>query len=116
YVLHAPPDSIDITRFERHATAGRGALADGYASRAAAELNDALALWRGDALRLSTIEDRIDAELMLGHHGLLVGEVESLLARHPLRERLWGALMLALYRAGRQVDAVRAYQRAREVL
>ena len=104
-------------------------------SRAAAELGEALALWRGDALadcrgggwaaaeavrldelRLSTVEDRIDADLMLGHHGVLVGELESLVARHPLRERLWAALMLALYRAGRQADAVRAYQRARDVL
>ena len=53
---------------------------------------------------------------MLGQHGVLVGELESLVARHPLRERLWAALMLALYRAGRQADALRAYQRARDVL
>ena len=53
---------------------------------------------------------------MLGRHGVLVGELESLVARHPLRERLWAALMLALYRSGRQADAVRAYQRARDVL
>ena len=104
-------------------------------SSAAAELGEALGLWRGDALadcrgggwaaaealrldelRLSTVEDRIDADLMLGQHGVLVGELESLVARHPLRERLWGALMLALYRAGRQAEAVRAYQRARDVL
>ena len=104
-------------------------------TRATAELGEALALWRGDALadcrgggwaaaeavrldelRLSTVEDRIDADLMLGQHGVLVGELESLVARHPLRERLWAALMLALYRAGRQADAVRAYQRARDVL
>ena len=96
---------------------------------------EALGLWRGDALadcrgggwaaaqalrldelRLSTVEDRIDADLMLGQHGVLVGELESLVARHPLRERLWAALMVALYRAGRQADAVRAYQRARDVL
>ena len=134
-MLLVPADSIDVTGFERHATAGRGALVDGDASRAAAELGEALGLWRGDALadcrgggwagpeavrldelRLSTVEDRIDADLMLGHHGVLVGELESLVARHPLRERLWGALMLALYRAGRQADAVRAYQRARDVL
>ena len=112
-----------------------GARRDGDASRASAELGEALGLWRGDALadcrgggwaaaeavrldelRLSTVEDRIDADLMLGHHGVLVGELESLVARHPLRERLWAALMLALYRAGRQADAVRAYQRARDVL
>ena len=135
YVLCVSADSIDVVGFERHATAGRGALVDGDASRAKAELDEALGLWRGDALadcrdggwagtealrldelRISTVEDRIDADLMLGHHGVLVGEIESLVARHPLRERLWGALMLALYRAGRQADAVRAYQRARDVL
>ena len=114
---------------------GVRALVDGDAMRASAELGEALRLWRGDALadcrgggwaaaeavrldelRLSTVEDRIEADLMLGHHGVLVGELESLVARHPLRERLWAALMLALYRAGRQADAVRAYQRARDVL
>ena len=135
YVLSVPAGSIDVTGFERHATAGRGALADGDASRAAAELGEALGLWRGDALadcrsggwaatqalrldelRLSTVEDRIDADLMLGRHAVLAGELESLLARHPLRERLWAALMVALYRAGRQAEAVRAYQRARDVL
>ena len=90
-------------------TAGRAALADGDATRAATELSEALRLWRGDALadcrgggwaaaqalwlddlRLSTVEDRIDADLMLAQHGVLVGELESLVARHPLRERLWG--------------------------
>ena len=53
---------------------------------------------------------------MLGQHAVLVGELESLVARHPLRERLWAALMMALYRSGRQAEAVRAYQRARDVL
>jgi hypothetical protein len=71
---------------------------------------------RLDELRLSTVEDRIDADLSLGHHGALVGELESLVAQHPLRERLWASLMLALYRAGRQADSLRAYQRARDLL
>ncbi len=71
---------------------------------------------RLDELRLSTVEDRIDADLMLGQHAVLAGELESLLARHPLRERFWAALMIALYRSGRQAEAVRAYQRARDVL
>ena len=71
---------------------------------------------RLDELRLSTVEDRIDADLMLGQHAVLAGELESLVARHPLRERLWAALMIALYRSGRQAEAVRAYQRARDVL
>ena len=124
-----------MTGFERHATAGHGALVDGDASTATWELGEALRLWRGDALadcrdggwagpealrldelRLATIEDRIDADLMLGRHGALVGELEALVARHPLRERLWAELMVALYRAGRQADALRAYQRARVVL
>ena len=135
YVLCVLPESIDVTGFEWHATVGRNALAEGDASSAAAELGEALGLWRGDALadcrsggwaaaqalrldelRLSTVEDRIDADLMLGQHAVLAGELESLLARHPLRERLWAALMIALYRAGRQAEAVRAYQRARDVL
>ena len=126
YVLSVPADAIDVAGFERHAAAGRGALARGDAMRATAELGEALGLWRGDALadcrgggwaaseavrldelRLSTVEDRIDADLMLGRHGVLVSELESLVARHPLRERLWAALMLALYRSGRQADAVR---------
>ena len=135
YLLSVVPESIDVTGFERHATAGRNALAEGDASSAEAELREALGLWRGDALadcrsggwaaaqalrldelRLSTVEDRIDADLMLGQHAVLAGELESLLARHPLRERFWAALMIALYRSGRQAEAVRAYQRARDVL
>jgi DNA-binding SARP family transcriptional activator len=124
YVLCIPADSIDLTAFESHATAGRAALADGDASRATTELGVALGLWRGDALadcrdggwaaahavrldelRLSTVEDRIDADLMLGHHGVLVGELESLVARHPLRERLWGRVDAGVVPAGRQADA-----------
>lgn len=135
YVLCIPADAIDVSGFEHLATTGRRALVAGEAPRAAADLGRALGMWRGDALadcrdggwaeteavrlderRLTAVEDRIDADLMLGHHGVLVGELESLVARHPLRERLWSALMLALYRAGRQADAVRAYQRARDVL
>ncbi len=135
YLLRVPVDSIDVTGFERHATAGRSALADGDATGATAALGEALDLWRGEALadcrsggwaaaqalrldelRLSTVEDRIDADLMLGQHGVLAAELESLVARHPMRERLWAALMVALYRSGRQAEAVRAYQRARDVL
>ncbi len=117
-----------LLRAEKRSSAGDAALA-------MAELNDALGLWRGDALvdcraggwasaeahrlddlRLSTVEDRIDAGLMLGQHGAAVGELESLLTQHPYRERLWASLMLALYRSGRQADSVRAFQRAREML
>ena len=98
-------------------------------------LRDALALWRGAALvdfaddafarpvitrleesRLTAIEDRVDADLLLGRHSELIGELEALVQEYPLRERLWAQLMTALYRAGRQADALRAYQRARTVL
>jgi DNA-binding SARP family transcriptional activator len=135
YVLCVPADAIDVTRFEHFSTSGRQALVAGDPSRAAADLGEALRLWRGEALadcrgggwaeteavrleerRLTTVEDRVDADLMLGHQGVLVSELESLVASHPLRERLWGSLMLALYRTGRQADAVRAYQRARAML
>ena len=135
YILGVPSESIDVASFENHASVGRQALADGDASRATAELAAGLNLWRGNALadcrsggwaaaealrldelRLATVEDRIEADLLLGRHRLLVGELESLVARHPLRERLWAALMVALYRADRQADALRAYQRARDVL
>jgi tetratricopeptide (TPR) repeat protein len=97
----------------------------------AARLREALACWRGPALvefpsepfaqheigrleeeRLSAVEDRIDAELALGLHADLVAELEGLVERHPLRERLWGQLMLAFYRSGRQADAVSTYRRA----
>ena len=110
YVLSVPADAIDVADFERHSAAGRGALALADPLRATTELGEALALWRGDALsdccgggwaeseavrldelRRSTLEDRIDADLMLGRHGVLVSELESLVARHPLRERLWAA-------------------------
>jgi DNA-binding SARP family transcriptional activator len=134
YVL-VSPGSIDAVGFEREVAAGRRSLVDGDATAATAALTAALALWRGDALldcrsggwaaaeairldelRLSTVEDRVDADLMLGQHVVLVAELEALVVRYPLRERLWAALMLALYRAGRQPDALRAYQRARAVL
>jgi DNA-binding SARP family transcriptional activator/predicted ATPase len=135
YVLNVPPDVVDVTMFGQRAEAGRCALAAGDPQQAIIALEEALGLWRGDALvdcrgggwadteavrldelRWSTVEDRIDAKLALGRHGVLVGELESLVGRHPFRERLWAALMVALYRSGRQADALRAYQRARAVL
>src|SRR5439155_15149560 len=98
-------------------------------------LRDALALWRGppladlsfetfaqneirrlEELRLDALENRIDADLELGGAGDLVGELESLVAQFPLRERLRGQLMLALYRAGRQADALQVYHETRRVL
>lgn len=117
YVLHA--EETDARRFEALAAEGREALAAGRAGRAARVLTEALALWRGAAyaevadepwaraeagrlagLRLSAVEDRIEAELTLGHHAALVPELELLVSREPTRERLAGQLMLALYRSG----------------
>ncbi|MCU1430669.1 MAG: ATPase [Actinomycetia bacterium] len=135
YLLRVEPDRIDAVRFERLANAGHDALVAGDPGQASHELSGALALWRGDALadcrgaeplqaeavrleelRMNALEDRIAADLALGSHAALVAEVESLLAAHPLREALWHALVLALYRSGRQGDALAAYQRARKTL
>jgi predicted ATPase/DNA-binding SARP family transcriptional activator len=121
YVLRVAPEQLDAARFRRLAADGRSA--------------EALALWRGPALadfvyeswaqgeaarleeeRLACVEQRIDADLEAGRHAELVGELEALVAEHPLRERLRGQLMLALYRAGRQADALEVYQRARATL
>jgi DNA-binding SARP family transcriptional activator len=135
YVLHVAPDELDALRFERLLAEGRKALAAGRAELAAATLRDALALWRGPALadvayepwaqadiarleelRRVALEERIDADLTLGRHAELVGELEALVTVEPLRERLRGQLMLALYRSGRQADALAAYRAAREAL
>ncbi len=135
YVLRVEPDAFDLHRFERLVEEGRNLLARSLAADASARLRGALSLWRGPALadftyesfaqaaiarleeiRLSAVELRIDADLALGRHDELVGELESLVAEHPLRERLRGDLMTALYRSGRQADALDAYQDARRAL
>jgi DNA-binding SARP family transcriptional activator len=135
YVLSAAPGAIDVERFQQLAHEGRTQLATGDAVGARDRLAEALGLWRGRALaefvyepwaeteserleeqRLAALEDRLDAELGLGRDADLVGELESLVAAHPLRERLRGQLMLALYRAGRQAEALTAYQEARRAL
>jgi len=130
YRLAVERDAVDAFEFARLAQAGRSALTIGDAAGAAETLGSALALWHGavpadlpqaetirlDELRLTALEDRIDAELALGRHGQLVGELERLVAEQPLRERLRGQLMLALYRSGRQADALAVYQRARKTL
>ncbi len=135
YALDLPRDALDAARFDRLSAEGRAALHAGDAEAAATLLRDALDLWRGAALvdfaddafarpvitrleesRFTAIEDRVDADLLLGRHAELIGELEALVQEHPLRERLWAQLMTALYRAGRQADALRAYQRARTVL
>ena len=110
-------------------------LSQGQADAAASLLREALGLWRGGAfeefldtdvgaaesdrlaeLRLAALEDRVEADLRLGRHRELVAELEGLVREQPLRERLWAQLLLALYRSGRQADALLAYQRARSVL
>lgn len=134
YVLAIDTDDVDAAHFERLSRAGHATLRDAPAD-AAATLRTALALWRGDAfadvtyepfaqaeivrlgeLRLAALEDRIDADLALGEHAAVCGELAELVAVHPLRERLWGQLMTALYRCGRQADALDAYARLRALL
>jgi predicted ATPase/DNA-binding SARP family transcriptional activator len=135
YLLHVEPGELDLDRCERLADQGREALATDDPRRAAERLREALALWRGppladfafesfaqseisrlDELRLALLEDRIEADLACGRHADLVGELEALVAEHPLRERLRRQLVLALYRGGRQADALEAYRNARVVL
>ena len=135
YSLQVEPDQLDAERFEHLVGEAASALGRRAYVEASELLVEALALWRGPALvdvqyesfaqaeitrleelRLAAIEGRIEAELGLGHHDQVVGELEALVAENPLRERLRGQLMLALYRAGRQADALEAYQEARRVL
>lgn len=135
YAVDAQADDIDACVFERLARDGREALARGAAGLAQERLRAALALWRGDALsgvaddgalaaealrleelRLACLADRIDADLELGRHRDVVPELQALVAAEPLRERLRRQLILALYRDGRQSDALAAYQDARRVL
>jgi predicted ATPase/DNA-binding SARP family transcriptional activator len=134
YVLRVADDGLDIARFERLAAQGRDSLPDDP-EVAAALLTDALGMWRGPALadfvfepfaqaeaarleelRLAALEWRIEADLALGRHAELVPELQSAVAADPLRERLAGQLMLALYRSGRQADASRVYDATRAVL
>jgi predicted ATPase/DNA-binding SARP family transcriptional activator len=126
YVLEVPDDLLDAARFERRLAAGQALLdTDPYA--ALDHIEAALGEWRGaafaefadaewiqpeairlDELRVVATEARIDAELRIGHHERVVGELEALLVDHPLRERFAAQLMLALYRAGRQAEALRS--------
>jgi DNA-binding SARP family transcriptional activator len=134
YALEIEPEALDVARFQRLHRDGRAALAAGRAARASTRLREALALWRGPALaefgepfaaiesmrleelRLACLEDRIDADLALGGHAVLVAELEALVAEHPLRERLRGRLVLALYRSGRQADALARCRELRRML
>ena len=134
YSLHAEPDEIDVARFEAIVKDAEAVLASDPAAALAA-LDGCLALWRGDALadladepslrgdiarleelRLAAADLRISTKLQLGLHSAVIPELEVLTARYPLRERFWAQLMTALYRAGRQAEALDAYRRAREVL
>ena len=131
YMLRVDAEQLDLTRFER--LIGEADVAP--PSVAASKLREALALWRGppladlafesfvqpaiarlEELRLVAIEKRIDADLALGRHAEVVAELEALAAKHPLRERMRAQLMLALYRCGRQADALAVYQSARREL
>jgi DNA-binding SARP family transcriptional activator len=135
YLLRVDPLSVDASLFEQLALAGRRALAGDDPRAARAHLRNALRLWRGDAfaefadvpvlraeavrleeLRLSAVENRLQAELRMGMGPDLVAELDGLVAAHPLRERLWVQFMIALYRSGRQAEALAAYQRARTLL
>jgi DNA-binding SARP family transcriptional activator/pimeloyl-ACP methyl ester carboxylesterase/class 3 adenylate cyclase len=135
YLLRAWPDEVDATRFELLTDQGRAALESGDAQLAAARLRAALGLWHGPALgelasepfarseaarleeaRLAALELRIESDLACGADATLVAELEALTVAHPLRERLWAQRMLALYRAGRQAEALRCYQQLRRAL
>jgi DNA-binding SARP family transcriptional activator/streptogramin lyase len=135
YLLALEPEQLDLGRFERLLGDGRELLASGEADRAAEALRAALGLWRGpplsdvafepfaqgeiarlEELRLAALEERVEADLVLGRHAELVPELEGLVREHPLRERLRAQLMLALYRSGRQSEALDAYPQARRLL
>jgi YVTN family beta-propeller protein len=135
YVLDVEAEQIDADRFERIAAAGRTTLRRGDAHEARRLLGEALELWTGAALadfayesfaqaeigrleelRLATLEQRIEADLALGEHGKLAPELETLVREHPARERFRAQLILALYRSGRQAEALESYRDARRAL
>jgi DNA-binding SARP family transcriptional activator len=135
YVMRVAPEQLDLDRFERWTHDAAQALSRGDAATAVGVLDRALALWRGapladlayepfaqtsiarlEELRLAALEQRVDAKLQLGEHDGLLPELETLVWQHPLRERLRGQLMLVLYRAGRQAEALESYRRFRESL
>jgi peptide/nickel transport system substrate-binding protein len=135
YALRVEHGELDLDRFEELVREGGEALERERPADAAARLREALALWRGPPLadvayeafaqgeiarleerRAVVLEQRIDADLALGRHANLVGELEALVAQQPLRERFRAQLMVALYRCGRQADALEAYQQARRAL
>lgn len=135
YLLDTADDDVDARRFERLVTEGLDQFAGGAERQASETLHEALELWRGPALsdfqyepfaateiarleelRLTAIEARVEADLACGHHASLIGELGPLIADNPYRERLRAQLMLALYRSGRQADALASYRDARRAL
>ncbi|WP_165990171.1 AfsR/SARP family transcriptional regulator, partial [Streptomyces sp. YIM 98790] len=132
YALELAPEELDLKVFERLLGQGREALAAGRPQAARTAFREALALWRGELLtgidsravrahrirvaerRTEAVEDCIEAELRLGLHRELVGELSALVDEYPLRERFVAQLMTALYRCGRRVEALAAYRRVRE--
>ena len=135
YLLEASPATLDLLRFEAQAAEGRRLIASGDLAGGAALLHDALAAWRGPALvdlvrepfatqaadrleelRLAALEDRIEADLALGRHAEVLEELHALVTANPLREGPRSQLMLALYRAGRQAEALEVYREGRQAL
>ncbi len=135
YLVRAGGDTLDLSQFERLAEEAGSALTHGAHERAAALLREGLALWQGlpladlayepfaaapvarlQELRLAALEQRIEAELALGEHRRLIAELEALADEHPTHERFRAQLMTALYRAGRQEDALAAYRSLRRAL
>jgi predicted ATPase/DNA-binding SARP family transcriptional activator len=135
YLLRIAPDELDVQRCQRLIGEGRSLLAAGELDGALAALNATLELWRGEALcdfeydefaqaeiarlgelRATVLEERVAIEMLLGRQAQVLGELERLVREYPFRERLRGQLMLALYRTGRQAEALAAYRTARSVL
>ena len=135
YVLRVGPEELDVQRCERLIGEGRSLLAAGRPDQALAALSGALELWRGDVLadfqydafaqgeiarlgelRAAVLEERIAVEMLLGREAQVLGELERLVRDYPYRERLRGQLMVALYRTGRQAEALAAYRAARSAL
>lgn len=135
YVLQVDDADVDAIAFRQLAEAGRAARRQGAQEEALAAFNRALALWRGPALRdvsddyvvetermrleeerVDVIEERIETELAMGRHGAVLSDLQARVREHPLRERLWAQLMTALYREGRQADALQAFADVRGTL
>lgn len=135
YVLEIPVVNSDLARFRRHFQRGVQLRTLGHPAKGAEAFRHALAQWRGTALsdlrrfefaesasrqleeeRLSTVEELMDTELLIGDHAMVLGELSGLAETFPMRERLWGQLMLALYRSGRQAEALRAFARVKATL